>query len=190
RTLALAEHRVLQFALGIMRRLALRDGRVFGARQRLARGLESLAGRLDGFLAAREGKLASGERVACFFGFTVDLADFGTSLAVALRRLRKLQLVDFRVMARLLHARDLLASGFQRLRSVGCVPLRRLLRGFGAPPRLLQPFAAFLEDFDLRLPRKQPGVDRVRRMEADRVTRELMPLAVDEKHPRPQALAK
>jgi hypothetical protein len=106
--LALAEHRVLQLALGLLRRTPLRDDRVLRGDQRLAGRLQALAGCRDRLVASGDRRLTRRQRLACALGLVVDLGELrlhlGAALPVALLGLGELQLFDLCVVTCFLDA--------------------------------------------------------------------------------------
>jgi len=127
--LALAEERVLHIALGLLHGLALLGERGFRSDMPRAARFKRGAGGGDLFADGSRRARAGRESLLALLGFGRELGllglELGAALAVALLRLRELQLLDLGVVPRLLLARDFQAAVLER-----CLALDAL--AFGA----------------------------------------------------------
>src|SRR5262245_29404114 len=181
---ALAEERVLRFALGLLHGHALRREGGLGLDVRRAHGLEpglrlgDLAG--DALLVAP----ALVERSIAGFHLGADLvvlgADLGAALGIALQRLQRLQVLDLAIVVDLLARADLLERLFQRGVSIRNLLLEALQVLLGRGKAHAELFQAPFEGLDLGLAGEDTRVGRVRGVQADGEMGELVPLAIHE----------
>jgi hypothetical protein len=173
----------VRVALGLLQRRALRGKGCLGGRQRFARciGLLLQFMNLVGELGSQLFRVAEGLRA--FFHLRTDLVQLGpylrAALAIALLRLRELDILDLGVVEAVLALRDLQAGALQRFaahRQVLLVALIFALRSREARSEL---GATLLELLDLCLACEQAGVGRIGRMEAHGMAGELVTFAVD-----------